>query len=392
MSFVFAPPPPSQAAERLRAEVRAFLGAEIPGRTPRQRAESWNGFDAGFSRELGKRGWIGMAWPQQYGGHERGPLERYVVLEEMLAAGAPVAAHWIADRQSGPALLRYGTEEQRRAYLPRIAAGECFFCIGMSEPDSGSDLASVRTRASRVQGGWIVNGAKLWTTNADRCHAMILFCRTGQAGSRPAERHGGVSQFIVDMALPGITVRPILALTGEHHFNEVVFQDAFLPEGALLGTEGEGWAQVTGELAYERSGPERFLSSFALLVELVRVLGERPSDRAAVAVGRLVAHIAVLRRLSRSVAGMLAAGADPALQAAMVKDLGALVEQEIPEIARGLVPPDPSDDEMRAGTDDDLRAYRAVLGYLTMHAPSFSLRGGTREILRGIIARGLGLR
>ena len=378
-SVDFAPPPSSDAAEDLRGEVRAFLDSENAARLPVQRAESWNGFDAGFSRRMGERGWIGMTWPRHYGGHERSALERYVVQEEMLAAGAPVAAHWIADRQSGPSLLRYGTEEQRRDVLPRIAAGECFFCIGMSEPDSGSDLAGVRTRATKVQGGWIVNGSKLWTTNAHQSHYMILFCRTGAV----EERQAGTSQFVVDLQSPGIAIRPISALTGEHHFNEVVFQDAFLPEGALLGEVGRGWEQVMGELAYERSGPERFLSSFTLLVELVRILGSDPSDRAAIAVGRLVARLATLRRLSRSVAGMLAAGEDPSIQAAMVKDLGAVVEQEIPEIARSLVSPETPDADGR---------YLAVLAYLTLHAPSFSLRGGTREILRGIIARGLGLR
>ncbi len=378
--FAFPPPPPSPEAEHLRAEVRGFLATELAGRTPLEKAESWNGFDAGFSRKMGERGWIGMTWPKRYGGHERSALERYVVLEEMLAAGAPVGAHWIADRQSGPALIRYGTEEQRQAILPRIARGECYFCIGMSEPDTGSDLASVRTRATKVQGGYIVNGTKLWTSNGHRSQYMILFCRTGAAEAR----HAGTSQFLVDLSLPGIDIRPVRALTGEHHFNEVVFKDAFLPEDALLGELGGGWAQVTGELANERSGPERFLSSFALLVELVRAIGRDPSERAAVAVGRLGAHVATLRRLSRSIAGMLAAGQEPALQAAMVKDLGALVEQEIPEVARLLL--DSETELMTSGT------YAAVLGYLTQHAPSFSLRGGTREILRGIIARGLGLR
>ena len=189
---------------------------------------------------------------------------------------------------------------------------------------------------------------------------------------------------LVDLATPGISIRPIPALTGEHHFNEVVFDDVFLPGSALIGKLGDGWNQVTSELAYERSGPERFLSSFTLLVELVRVLGRDPSERAAIAVGRLAAHIATLRRLSRSVAGMLHAGENPALQASLVKDLGALVEQEIPEIARLLV-----DEEPSLG---DGAAFASVLGYTMMHAPSFSLRGGTREILRGIIARGLGLR
>jgi len=345
-----------------------------------QRAESWSGFDPAFSRKLGARGWIGMTFPTAYGGHERTALERYVVVEETLAAGAPVVGHWIADRQSGPSILRYGTEAQKHFFIPRITAGECFFCIGMSEPDSGSDLASVRTRAVPVQGGYVVNGSKLWTSQAHECHYMILFCRTGEQ----SERQGGTSQFLVDLSLPGISIRPVYALTGEHHFNEVVFTDCLLPEDALLGELGQGWQQVTGELAFERSGPERFLSSFTLLVELLRVLGRDPSERAAVAIGRLGAHLLALRRLSRSVATMLQDGENPALQAALVKDLGALLEQEIPDIARSLVATDPP--------SPAIADFLAVLDYTTLHAPSFSLRGGTREILRGIIARGLGLR
>ncbi|MDE2006631.1 MAG: acyl-CoA dehydrogenase family protein [Rhodospirillales bacterium] len=379
-AFAFPPPPPCPEAETLRAELRAFLAAALAERRPVQRAESWTGHDHDFSRAMGRRGWIGMTWPKRYGGHERSQLERYALTEEMLAAGAPVGAHWIADRQSGPAILRYGTEAQKQAILPRIAAGECYFCIGMSEPDTGSDLASVRTRAVRDGDHYVVNGTKVWTSHAHFSHYMILFCRTGTA----EERHGGVSQFIVDLTLPGIAIRPILALTGEHHFNEVVFQDVRVPADALLGKEGDGWAQVTGELAFERSGPERFLSSFTLLVELIRALGPAPSAAAQIAIGRLGAHLLTLRRMSRSVAGMLQAGENPALAAAMVKDLGALIEQEIPEIARGLLAAEP---DISATRD-----FAAVLGYTIMHAPSFSLRGGTREILRGIVARGLGLR
>lgn len=382
LGISFPAPPADPEAERLRAEVRAFLETELADRPPRERARSWNGFDAAFSRRMGERGWIGMTWPKRYGGRERSALHRYVVLEEMLAAGAPVAAHWIADRQSGPLLLKFGTEEQRQSILPRIVAGECFFCIGMSEPDSGSDLAAVRTRAQPVDGGYRVNGTKLWTTYAHRAHYMILFCRTdGGAESR----HEGTSQLLVDLRnTPGITIRPIFDLSGAHHFNEIVFEDVFLPESALIGKRGEGWKQVMSELAFERSGPERFLSSMSLLTELVRVLGEAPSDRAAIALGRLTAHLVVLRRLSRSVAGMLEKGENPALQAALVKDLGAVFEQEIPEIARQLVEAEP---DARSTQE-----FSAVLARTLMDAPSFSLRGGTREILRGIIARGLGLR
>ncbi|MGB8840383.1 MAG: acyl-CoA dehydrogenase family protein [Aliidongia sp.] len=378
----FPPPPPAPTADALRHEVRQFLAAELAARTPSERAKSWSGGDPGFSRKMAARGWIGMTWPKRYGGHERSALERYVVLEEMLAAGAPVGSHWVADRQSGPLLLRYGTERQRQEILPRIAAGECYFCIGMSEPDAGSDLAAIRTRATPAPGGYRVNGTKLWTSGAHRCHYMILFCRTGAV---EGDRRGGTSQFLVDLhKTEGLSIRPIRQLSGEHHFNEVVFEDMFLPEDALIGTAGEGWRQVGGELAYERSGPERFLSSFTLLVELVRALGADPSERAAIAIGRLSAHIMVLRRLSRSVAGMLEVGRDPALEAAIVKDLGALVEQEIPEIARQLVAAEPD-----AGSANH---FVAVLAHTILHAPSFSLRGGTREILRGIIARGLGLR
>ncbi len=382
-SFNFPPPPPSPEGEAFRSEVRVFLQEELADRPPIDRAQSWNGNDPAFSRKLGERGWLGLTWPTRYGGHERSALERYVLLEELLAAGAPVGLHWIAERQSGPSILRYGTEEQKLSILPRIAAGQCFFCIGMSEPDTGSDLASARTRAVREAGGWRVNGTKLWTTNAHHCHYMILFCRTGPVD--PERRHAGTSQFLVDLTLPAITIRPVRNITGEHHFNEVVFDDALLPEDAILGREGEGWAQVTGELAYERSGPERFLSSFQLLVELVRVMAEAPGDsRAEIALGRLGAQLLTLRRMSRSVAGLLQAGADPALEAAMVKDLGALLEQEVPEIARDLV----ADGHESPAT----RQFERVLAYTTMHAPSFSLHGGTREILRGIIARGLGLR
>jgi Acyl-CoA dehydrogenase, N-terminal domain/Acyl-CoA dehydrogenase, middle domain len=377
--FEFSMPETEPAEAALRREVRAFLAEKLTHRAPRERAQSWNGYDAGFSRELGRRGWIGMSWPKRYGGHERSALERYVVMEEMLAAGAPVAAHWMADRQSGPLLLRFGTEEQRQTFLPRIARGECFFCIGMSEPDSGSDLAAARTRALSVDGGFRVTGTKLWTTYGHRAHYMILFCRTSEG-----KRQEGTSQLLVDLASPGITISPVIEMSGAHHFNEVSFNDVFVPANRLIGREGQGWTQVMSELAFERSGPERFLSTLPLLIELVRELGADWSPEAHRAIGRLFAHLVVLRHLSRSVAGMLEAKQDPALQAALVKDLGAVFEQEIPELARLLVAAEPS---ISASSE-----YAAALAVSMMAAPSFSLRGGTREILRGIIARGLGLR
>jgi alkylation response protein AidB-like acyl-CoA dehydrogenase len=379
--IAFAPPHPVANGESLRAEVRSFLAEQLQDYPARLRAHSWNGFDAAFSRAVGARGWIGMTWPKRYGGHERSALERYIVVEEMLAAGAPVAGHWIADRQSGPLLLKQGTEDQKSSILPRIAAGECFFCIGMSEAESGSDLAAVRTRAVPDGDGFRITGSKLWTTYAHVAHYMILFCRTDDGQS---ERHRGMSQLLIDLKTPGITISPVIDMVGGHHFNEVNFDDVLVQGDALIGQRGDGWNQVMAELAFERSGPERFLSSFGVLTELLRVVDLAKSDRAAVMTGRIVAHLAVLRRLSQSVAGMLERGEDPALQAAIVKDLGALVEQEIPEIARQLVEVEPS-----LGSPDE---FSATVALTLLSAPSFSLRGGTREILRGIIARSLGLR
>ena len=380
MPISFDPAPSVEEFDDLRREVRAHIDSKLGNFSNAQRARSWMGVDFEFSRSLGERGWLGMTLPKKYGGHERTALERYVVSEELVAAGAPVAAHWVADRQSAPLILRYGTEEQRLEILPKIAAGECCFCIGMSEPNSGSDLAAAQTRAIRTDDGYLVNGTKLWTTNAHNAHYMTLLARTDKSD----DRHGGMSQFLVNMQTRGLEVRPIIDLAGEHDFNEVRFENVLLPLAALLGNEGDGWKQVMGELAFERSGPERFLSSFALLDELVLVLSDAPDRQGRRAVGRLLAHLTVLRHMSRSVAAMLQRGENPSLQATIVKDLGAILEQEIPEIARMLVPVE--------GSMSSTNSFAATFARTLLAAPSFSLRGGTREILRGIIARGLGLR
>jgi alkylation response protein AidB-like acyl-CoA dehydrogenase len=368
------------AAEDLRQEVRVFLEEELLDLPPVRRADSWMGFDAQFSRRLGERGWIGMTLPKHYGGREASAFARYVVIEELLAVGAPVSAHWIADRQSAPMLLRYGTEAQKERFLPGICRGESFFCIGMSEPGSGSDLASITTRARRNANGWVLNGRKIWTTNAHRSHFMITLARTEE---KTTERHRGMSQFIVDLKKPGIDIRPIRDLTGDQHFNEVVFENVELSEGDLVGGVGAGWAQVTAELAYERSGPERILSCMALVNTLIDSVGRSPNALQARELGRVAARIFMLRNMSIAVTAQLQAGENPAVAAACVKDLGVTLEQEIPEIAQAIVDLEPSSD----GSD-----YEKVLAHLTQLAPSFSLRGGTREILRGIIARSLELR
>ena len=364
--------------EALRAEVRDFLATAMQDVPRAKRNRNWSGASPEFSRLMGQRGWIGMTWPKAYGGHERSSLERYVVLEEMLSAGAPVGAHWVADRQSGPLLMRYAPDTLAPRIVPRIARGEAFFCIGMSEPDSGSDLASIRTRAHRTADGWVINGRKVWTSGAHRAHFMIALVRTGE---KTANRHEGMSQFLVDMTTPGLTVRPIVNQLGEHDFNEVTFDDVLVPHENLIGQEGDGWKQVGAELAFERSGPERYLSSSQLLLEMLDH-ADASNPQQATAIGRIVAQYGTLRQMSMGVALMLARGENPALAASLVKDQGALVEQAMPDIAH----------ELFGGTAEPGSTLDQAMQYAAMAVPSFSLRGGTREILRGIIAKGLDLR
>lgn len=364
--------------EALRAEVRAFIAEALADFPVSRRVRNWSGSSPEFSRKMAERGWIGMTWPKRYGGGERSSLERYVVLEELLAAGAPVGAHWVADRQSGPLLMRFAPETLAPKIVPRIVRGEAFFCIGMSEPDSGSDLASIRTKAARSGDGWLINGRKVWTSGAHRAHYMIALVRTSERGEN---RHAGMSQFLIDMKTPGITIRPIVNQLGEHDFNEVTFDDVLVPHENLIGNEGDGWKQVGAELAFERSGPERYLSSSQLLLEMLDA-ADAADPRHAVAIGRIVAQYGTLRQMSLGVAGMLARGESPAVAAAAVKDQGALVEQAMPDVAHDLF----------GGRVEPGSTLDQAMRYTTLAVPSFSLRGGTREILRGILAKGLGLR
>ena len=363
-------------AEALRAEVRSFL-RDHEMLLGRRNSDFTGGFSPEFSRALGARGWIGMTWPKALGGQARSFFERYVVTEELLAAGAPVAAHWIADRQTGPLLLRYGTTAQQQYYLPKIAAGTHYCSIGMSEPDAGSDLAAVSTRAVAVDGGFRVNGTKLWSTGAHRNDYLVALVRTGDAGP---SRHEGLSQLIVHLKEDAVSVRPIRNLAGDEDFNEIVFTDTFLPRDRLIGAPGNGWEQVTSELGYERSGPERFLSAFRVLVEFARLVAATGNDSQRQLLGQLTAQLMTLRRMSISVAGMLEAGVDAGLEAALVKEQGNAFEQRLPDLVRLAVGSTVAGDLREALLDTQLLR------------PSFSLRGGTREILRGMIARGLGVR
>jgi alkylation response protein AidB-like acyl-CoA dehydrogenase len=372
---------------KLRTSVREFLNADRTEFGWEPAVDSWLGrWDEQFSARLGDAGFVGLTIPTEYGGHGLGHLHRYVVTEELLVVGAPVAAHWIADRQVAPGLLAYGNEEQRRRLLPQIAAGRYFSAIGMSEPGAGSDLAAVSSRASRTDGGWIINGRKVWTSGAHYAHQAVVLARTSPLD--PEHRHDGFSQFIVMMDSPGVTIDPIVLMSGEHHFNEIVFEDVFVPDADVLGEIGAGWHQVTAELSFERSGPERILSTAPLITAAVRILADRGDDvddRTAAAVGDLLARLISLRQLSVSVARALTEGKDAANRAALVKDLGTMFEQDSVELVADLLD--------FADTQDppDWR-LREMLATARVHKPMFTLRGGTNEVLRGVVARGMGLR
>ncbi len=371
-------------AEAMRPKVRALIDELVIPIPLDQRVRTWMGADTSFSRAMGKAGLLGLTLPKLYGGHELGPFARFVVVEELLASGAPVGAHWVADRQSAPLILKFGTEAQKQRYVPPICRGESYFCIGMSEPGSGSDLASVRTSAVRGgRGTWLVNGQKIWTSYAYACDHMIALLRTNGG---PETRQAGLSQFIINLKAPGITIRPIRDLNGHEDFCEVFFDGVELPDDALIGQEGAGWEQVTAELAFERSGPERIYSSALLLDAWIKAIGPAgaQSEQRLILAGTLTAQLAAMRALSIAVTARLVAGDSPVVEASLLKDLGTSLEQAIPlAIADDLAsrPDDPVDPEL-------MRA----LAVLTHIAPAFSLRGGTREIIRGIIARGLGLR
>jgi len=361
----------------LQAQVRAFCDEHLP----RGSFEPGLGMSSGpskeLSRELGRRGWLGMALPKQYGGSDRSTVDRLVVVEELLRRGAPLEQHWTADRQSGVVINRSGTEDQKRRFLPQIAAGELCFCIGMSEPDSGSDLASVQSRAVPVEGGWKLNGTKIWTSNAHFADWMICLCRTHDSDNP----HQGLSQLLIDMKSPGITINPIVLLDGTADFAEVVFEDVFVPEALLLGQPGNGWEQVTSELSFERAGPERWITPVIIVENFLREHAQDLSPAAVDFLGHSVARWWGLRQVSLSVARMIDEGKAPALQAAMGKDMGTEFEQDVIATLQQLVDIEPS---LHSSS-----LFSRLLARAVLVAPSWVIRGGTNEVLKGIIAKGL---
>lgn len=333
--------------------------------------DAWmRGFDQAFSRELAGLGLIGMTWPSRVGGGEYSNVARLAVTEELLRAGAPVAAHWIGDRQIGPALLRHGTEELQAEILPGIASAESVFCLGMSEPQAGSDLAAVRTRAEAVDRGFLVTGRKTWTTNAHRATHAYVLARTDDTG----RKHEGLTELVVDMDSPGITVSPIVDISGEHHFNEVAFEQVFVPAHRVIGTVGHGWRQVIEQLSFERGGPERILSTYPLLTSLIDELQRRDDLDLRAELGFLIARLATLRKLCFDIARAVDQGSAPVQEAATLKLLGTAFERDVIEVARRALGGE------RTGLD-------SAFGSALVASPGFGIRGGASAVLLSIIVK-----
>lgn len=332
------------------------------------RTDCWvRGFDQEFSRELGRQGLLGISFPRAYGGGALDNRARLAVTEELLRAGAPVAAHWVGDRQIGPAVLRHGTDSLKKALLPLIARGEAVCALGMSEPGAGSDLSSLRTAARRVEGGYVISGQKTWTSFAHRATHLYVLART----ERTERKHQGLTEFVLDMDSPGIRTSPIVDMGGEHHFNDVFLDDVFVPEDHVLGRPGDGWRQVVEQLSLERGGPERVLSTYPLLVATVaRAAGHGLEEE----IGLLTTQLAILRQLCWQIADRLDAGEAPVREAATMKYLGNTFENDVIGLAR------------RAGlhhTVDTHEAYQQTL----LASPGFTIRGGSADVLLGIIAK-----
>ena len=371
--------------EAFRQEIRSFLASEVPPDTVTE--DGWIvGFSRDFSRKLGERGWIGLTWPKQYGGQGRSYLDRVVLTEELLRAGAPVAAHWLGDRQVGPALLAYGSEEQKTEILPRVTKGDAVFCLGMSEPGSGSDLASLRTKAVEEGDAFFLTGQKIWTSFAHVADYAYLVARTDPN----APKHKGISEFLIDMKTPGITVRPLVDITGEHHFNEVFFDNVRVDKTCLIGEKNRGWYQIASQLDYERSGIERLLSNYPLFRDVVHYAQEQGLAKDPLVRNQLAQmqiELDMGRFMVYKVAWLLSKGVVPNYEAAMAKCFCTEVEQRIAQVVSGLLG---EYAVLLPGSPAARLAGRAAHEYL--YAPAYTIQGGTSNVLRNIMAiRGLGL-
>jgi alkylation response protein AidB-like acyl-CoA dehydrogenase len=354
--------------ELLRTRARE-VAADAVARFGRHN-DSWiNGYSKEFAKELAALGWIGLTWPSEYGGGGRPAIDRLIIGEELIAAGAPIAAMWFADRQMGPTLINFGRPDQQQAFLPDILAGESTWCIGMSEPDAGSDLASLSTRAERDGDEYVINGQKIWTSFGEVADYCYLICRTSSDGPP----HAGISEIIVPMDTPGIEVRAITDMTTNRHFAEVWYSDVRVPVSNLVGVEGNAFKQTMRQLEHERGGIDRLVSNRALYdVALERADTDDPLIR------QQIAELETMYRIGRILVTREVLGQAPPGFSAATKCACTEHEWTVAQfVARVL--------GAEATLWNDITAGLA-------YAPGYTIMGGTSDVMRNILGeRVLGL-
>jgi alkylation response protein AidB-like acyl-CoA dehydrogenase len=385
MNFAFTP-----EQEQFRKEVRDFLEKELPPGTDIIPEDGWvNGFSPEFSRKVAQQGWIGLTWPKEYGGQERSYLDRLILTEEILRYGAPVSAHWFGDRQMGPSILAHGTEELKQEFLPRIIRGEITFGIGQSEPEAGSDLVSIKTRADEKDDHYLVNGQKLWTSGAHQADYLYMIARTDPEATK---KHKGISEFLVDLKSDGITVNPLTDLSGGIHQTEVFLDNVKVPKKYLVGEKNRGWYQIMSQLDYERSGIERLMSNYPIFRDIktwskAADLSQRVKAQIRTQIAELEIQFEVGRLLCYRIAWMLSNGIVPNYETAMTKFYCTEFEQRLANTATqilGLY------GQLLPRSKFALLSGRATRNFL--YSPAYTIQGGTSQIMRTIVAtRGLGL-
>ena len=390
MEFRFTP-----EQEALRQQLREFFKQELPddrqlGEDEVDSEEEWQ-FVRQFQKKLASRGWLVPHWPKQYGGADLGIMEQVIMREETAYHRAPLLDIFGVN-MLGPVLMMFGSEEQKREYLPGISSAEVTWCQGYSEPEAGSDLASLQTRAVRDGDDYVINGQKIWTTNAHRAEWMFMLARTDPE----APKHKGISFIIVPMSSPGITVQPLINMTDRHGFNEVFFEDVRVPAKGLVGEENQGWYVGAALLDFERSSIGNAAASRRSLDELVRYCREESGNGkpliAEIIVRNRLAEIAIEtemgRFLSYRVASIQARGEVPNMESSVAKVYNSELSQRLAGTGVDIM-------GLYGQVRPESKKWARLRGEFTMSymmTLGISIAGGTSEIMRNIIAqRGLGL-
>jgi alkylation response protein AidB-like acyl-CoA dehydrogenase len=382
----------SAEQEKFRKEVSDFLKAELKQGKWKPTIDAWiMTYDPAFTKRVAAKGWIGLTWPKEYGGQGRSALDRLILTEEMLRYGAPAACHWFADRQIGGSILKYGTEQQKRDLLPKIIKGEMYTGLGMSEPEAGSDLASLKTMAVKSDGYYLVNGQKTWTSGGTYMNYLYMLMRTDSK----VAKHRGLSEFIIPKDLPGITTRPIHDITGNEAWNETFFENVKVPAECLIGKENEGWRQVMEQLAFERSGMERLMANYPVYEYIFQFAKEtkvngRPLSQDGVIRSKLLrlkTEFEVGWLMMYRVAMVIDEGRSPEWEASMSKAYATTFEQRMASVALEIMGPYGQLAPESKWTKLDGMAYHSYLS-----SKGYSLQAGTTEVLKNILAtRKLGL-